>query len=117
MMLRKISEMLPGKIDRKELRKKIDRGDDFTLVDARSALSYMEEHIEGAISLPLNEVDEKAGQMFSKNDEIVVYCTSVSCPASADEVKKLRKMGFKNVKHYAGGIKDWKKAGHPTEKG
>jgi rhodanese-related sulfurtransferase len=108
--------MLPGKIDRKELRKKIDRGDDFTLVDARSVLSYREEHIKGAISLPLNEVDEKTVQMLGKNDEIVVYCSSFSCSASVDEVKKLRKMGFRNVKHYAGGIKDWKKAGYPTEK-
>lgn len=116
-MLRKIAEMLPGKIDREELRRKMDRGDNFTLVDARSADSYMEEHIKGAISLPLGEVDEKAEQILSKNDEIIVYCSGFSCAASTNEIKKLREMGFKNVRHYAGGIKDWKEAGYPTVRG
>ncbi len=114
-MLRKISERWPGKIRREDLKKKMDRGDSLTLVDARSAESYLEEHIKGAISLPLSEVDEKAEQTLSKTDEIIVYCSSFSCTASANEVSKLRKMGFKNVKRYAGGIRDWKEAGYPTE--
>ena len=117
MILRKIDEMLPGNISRKELKRKMDRNEDFALVDARSFKSYSEEHIRGAISLPLDEVEEKAEQILSKNDEIIVYCGSFSCPRSANEVKRLRNMGFKNVKRYAGGIKDWKKAGYQTEKG
>ena len=94
----------------------MDHGDDFILVDARGAESHRDEHIRGAISLPVDKVDEKADQMLSKNDEIIVYCSSFSCPASVKEVKKLKEKGFKNVKHYAGGIKDWKKAGYPTER-
>jgi len=109
--------MMPGKIARKELRKKMERGDDFTLVDARSSDSYREERIKGAISLPLEEVEKEAEGMLSKDGEIVVYCGGFSCPASGNEVRKLRDMGFKNVKHYAGGIKEWKEAGYPTETG
>ncbi len=115
-MLRKIAEMGSGKIRRKELNKKIDRGDSFVLVDARSAPSYKDEHLPGAISLPLEEVDEKAERVLSEDDEIVVYCSSFSCTASRNEVERLKEMGFKNVKHYAGGIKDCKKAGYPTER-
>jgi len=109
--------MMPGKIARKELKEKMERGDDFTLVDARSSDSYREERIKGAISLPLEEVEKEAEGMLSKDGEIVVYCGGFSCPASGNEVRKLRDMGFKNVKHYAGGIKEWKEAGYPTETG
>lgn len=114
-MLRKISEMWPGKISRKALKRKIDHGDDIRLVDARNSDSFKEEHIKGAISLPVSEVEERAEKLLGKSDEIIVYCSSFACPASADEVKKLKQMGFRNVKHYAGGIEDWKKAGYPTE--
>jgi len=114
--LRKIAEIWPGKIRREELKKKIDRRDDFILVDARNSDSFREEHIKGAISLPLSEVEERAERLLRKSDEIVVYCSSFACPASANEVEKLKQMGFKNVKHYAGGIEDWKNAGHPTER-
>ena len=114
-MLRKISEMWPGKINRKELKRKICRGDDFTLVDARNSGSFREEHIVGAISLPVSEVEGIAGELLAKSGEIVVYCSSFACSVSGDEVGKLRQMGFRNVKHYAGGIEDWKKAGYPTE--
>lgn len=114
-MLRKIAEIWPGKIRRKELKKKIDRRDDFILVDARHSGSFKEEHIKGAVSLPLSEVEKRAERLLRKSDEIVVYCSSFACPASANEVRKLKQMGFKNVKHYAGGIEDWKSAGYPTE--
>lgn len=116
-MLRKIAERWPGKIRRKELKRKMDSRETFILLDARNSESYRTEHIKGAISLPLSDVDEKAEQTLNKNDEIIVYCSSFSCTASSTEVEKLRKMGFKNIKHYAGGIKDWKKADYPTEKG
>jgi len=114
-MLRKIAEMWPGKIRREELKRKMDRHDNLTLVDARNSDSFKEEHIEGAISLPLSEVRERAEHLLSRSDEIVVYCSSFACSASANEVKMLEQMGFKNVKHYAGGIEDWKKTCYPTE--
>ena len=66
-MLMEMTEMLPKKIGREELKRKMDRVDKFTLVDARSTYSYGEEHnIKAAISLPLDEVDEKAEQMSAK---------------------------------------------------
>ena len=114
-MLSKLAEMWPGKISTRELKKKIDRGDHFILVDARDTNSYKSEHIMGAISLPLSEVDEKADQLLDKSIEVIVYCNSFACPTSANEVKKLRQMGFGNVKHYAGGIQDWKTAGYTTK--
>lgn len=117
LLLRRISGMMPGKISRKELKKKMESGDEFTLVDARSPDSYREERIKGAISLPLEETEKKAEGMLGKDEEIIVYCGGFSCPASGNEVRKLREMGFKNVRHYAGGIKDWKEAGCPTETG
>ena len=114
-MLSKIAEIWPGKISSQELKKKIDRGDHFILVDARDTNSYESEHVIGAISLPLSEVDEKADQLLDRSVDVIVYCNNLACPTSASEVKKLKQMGFRNVKHYAGGIQDWKKTGYPTE--
>jgi rhodanese-related sulfurtransferase len=114
-VLSKIAEIWPGKISSQELKKKIDRGDHFILVDARDTNSYESEHMMGAISLPLSEVDEKADQLLDRSVDVIVYCNSLACLTSANEVKKLKQMGFRNVQHYAGGIQDWKKAGYPTE--
>ena len=44
---------------------------------------------------------------YSVRMRVVVYCGSFSCPTSGKEVKGLKVMGFRNVKHYAGGLKDW----------
>lgn len=113
--MRKITEMLPGKIGGKELKRKMDWGDDFALVDARDRDSYGEEHIEGAMSLPVDQVEQKAEQMLGKDREVVVYCEGFSCAASGNEVRKLKKMGFKKLRHYAGGISQWKEFGYPIE--
>ncbi|MFC1755526.1 rhodanese-like domain-containing protein, partial [Thermoproteota archaeon] len=46
----------------------------FKVVDVLSREHYEKEHIEGAISLPLDEIEEKAKGTLEKNDLIVVYC-------------------------------------------
>ena len=61
-------------ITRDELKQKMDRGDTFTLIDARSSKSYNKEHIKGADSLPAKELDDSLAGRFDLNEEIVVYC-------------------------------------------
>lgn len=87
----------------------------FKLVDVRKTQDYEQEHIKGAISLPLEEIEEKAFNMFDKNDLIVVYCASFASQASTQAAGALQKLGFKSVLDYKGGIKDYAQANLPLE--
>jgi len=60
-----------------ELRKKIDRGDHFKLVETLSEEKYRKGHLPGALLLPPNRVRELAPEVLpDKAAEIVVYCAS-----------------------------------------
>ena len=62
-------------ISRDELKQKIDRKDDFLLIEILPATAYHHKHLPGAINLPPEKVKDSASQMLpDKNAEIVVYC-------------------------------------------
>jgi rhodanese-related sulfurtransferase len=43
----------------------------------------------------------------------VVYCANPACPSSFNAYWKLRKLGFRNLYRYAGGLAEWYDAGYP----
>ncbi len=62
-------------ISRDELKAKMDRGDDFVLVDTMPEMYYRHSHLPGAVNLPVNEVGERAPELLpDPNAEIIVYC-------------------------------------------
>jgi rhodanese-related sulfurtransferase len=64
-------------ISRNELREKIDRHDQFTLVETLPETAYHHAHLPGAINLPPDKVSALAPSLLpNKNAEIVVYCAS-----------------------------------------
>jgi rhodanese-related sulfurtransferase len=71
--------------------------------------------LPGSYWIPNAEVDRKVPLMFSKNKEMVVYCSSFDCTASEKAAEKLQDMGYTNVHVYKGGVKEWKEAGLPME--
>lgn len=85
-----------------------------TLLDVRSHNDYDKEHIKGARSLPLDEIEESANRVVAQDDNIIVYCDSFVCSASTSATKILSRIGFKNVRDFKGGIREWKLAGLPT---
>ncbi len=102
-------------ITREELREKVERGDEFVLVDALSAQHYESSHLPGAVNLPLEFVDEAEKVLPDRGAEIVVYCMNTDCAASGEEVRELKEMGYENVRHYVEGKQDWIEAGLPVE--
>ena len=102
-------------ITRDELMEMIESGPKFRLVDVLPKESYEKEHIKGAISIPLNEIDQKAAKALKKNDITVVYCASFDCPASTKAAERLLGLGYKNVLDYKGGLKDYKEAHLPLQ--
>jgi rhodanese-related sulfurtransferase len=102
-------------ITRERLKAKMDRRDDFVLVEALSKKHYESSHLPGAINLPYEFVDEAETVLPDKNAEIVVYCMNPDCVASAEEARELEEMGYAKVLHYAAGKQDWIRAGLPIE--
>ena len=107
-----------GTVTREELQRKIERGEEFVLVDALAPISFAASHLPGAISMPPGTVDERAAKRIPDQDtEVVVYCTSETCDASIAVGIRLIELGYADVRHYAGGKQEWADAGLPLEGG
>ena len=66
---------MPETISREQLKLKIDRGDEFLLVETLPDTSYHHAHLPGAINLPPDQVKELAATLLpDKAADIVVYC-------------------------------------------
>ncbi|HET9322968.1 MAG TPA: rhodanese-like domain-containing protein [Gaiellaceae bacterium] len=105
-------------ITREELRAKIEGGDDFVLVDALAPMSYARSRLPGAVNIPLEWVDDRASRRIPDLDtEVVVYCVDLECDSSVQVGERLVALGYRNVRHYAAGKKDWMRAGLPVERG
>lgn len=64
-------------ISRDELKQKIDRRDDFVLVETLPRVAYQHAHLPGAINLPPDQINELAPTLLpERNAAIVVYCAS-----------------------------------------
>jgi rhodanese-related sulfurtransferase len=57
-----------------DLKDRLDNGEAILVVDARSIADFEGQHIVGAISVPLNEVESRLDE-FPRDQEIVFYCT------------------------------------------
>jgi rhodanese-related sulfurtransferase len=105
-------------VSRDSLLERIENGADFVLVDALSPMSYAASHLPGAINIPPEWVDERAGRHIPDCDtEVVVYCSSSACDSSVAVANRLVELGYRNVRHYAGGKRDWEDARLPLEGG
>lgn len=102
---------MAGKIQREELREKMERGDDFVLLEALAPEEFERGHLPGARNLPPDRVEQLASKRIpSKDSEVVVYCASADCDASVKTARKLEELGYTNVIDYEGGKADWKSA-------
>ena len=75
-----------------------------TLLDVRSPEEFSGGHIAGAISIPVQELAGRVGELGNEAGEIVVYCQSGGRSAMATRL--LQSNGFTNV-HDLGGIGQW----------
>lgn len=110
-----MSDELPP-IGRDELRRRMEDGDALVLVDALAPIAYARSHLPGAINLTPEWVDERAPHRIPDRDaEVVVYCAGPDCETSVVVGQRLRELGYRDVRHYAGGKRDWVDAGLPLE--
>jgi len=110
-------EMVPA-IGRDELKAELDRGEPVVVIEALPEPYWRRAHIPGALNIPVEQVDELAPVLLpDKGRRIVVYCADLACPASGMAARRLRALGYADVREYAAGKQDWIEAGYPTERG
>jgi rhodanese-related sulfurtransferase len=104
------------RISREDLQQRLERGDELVLVDALAPMSYARSHLPGAINLPPDWVADRAPMRIPEFEtEIVVYCSDADCDISVIVAERLLELGYRNVRHYAGGKSDWVESGLPLE--
>ena len=63
---------MPQPIDRDEVRRLVDRG--AQLVEVLPPNEYKEDHLPGAISMPLRRLEKEARSSLDRGRPVVVYC-------------------------------------------
>lgn len=81
--------------------------DNVTFIDVRPTTEYESNHISGAQSIPLEELEERSVS-FSKDQELIVYCRGTYCLLSAKAAEILEKQGL-DVYRLEFGVQDWEK--------
>jgi len=89
-------------------------------LDARRTDEYVAGHIAQALSLPLEGFERALPEiepLLTHDANIVVYCDGGECELSHDVQRRLRALGYLNVRVLVNGWTAWRKAGLPVSKG
>ncbi len=91
-----------------ELKAKMDRGDDFLLIDVREASEFEIVRIPGSVLMPLGQfLDGSALENLPRDRQIVLHCHLGM--RSARSLSILKEAGFRDVTHVEGGVHAWAK--------
>ncbi len=90
----KVGEYVTIAID--DVKKMVDEGADYTMIDLRDEAAYNTGHIKGAVSVKAEEIEERAKADFpDKDKKIVIY--DEDGKKSKETAQKLIDMGYTNV--------------------
>src|SRR5438105_9716772 len=95
-----------------EVKKRLDRGESFTLVDVREESEWAKGHLPNAIHLGKGIIERDVEEKFPDTGvELVLYCGGGFRSALAAD--NLQKMGYTNVISMDGGFRGWRDEGYP----
>ncbi|OLC06828.1 MAG: ArsR family transcriptional regulator [Gemmatimonadetes bacterium 13_1_40CM_66_11] len=86
---------------------------DVIILDARPAHEFAAGHIAGAVSVPVDELQERLRRL-PKAKEYVAYCRGPYCVYADRAVESLRASG-RRARRLLDGFPEWKAAGLPIE--
>jgi rhodanese-related sulfurtransferase len=95
-----------------ELKRKIFE-EDAIIIDVRPEEEFLHEHIPGAVSLPLSDIEKRINKL-PKNKEVVAYCRGRFCILGDQAVEILISEGF-SARRADDGVIEWKLAGLSVE--
>ncbi len=99
-----------------EIKERLDRGDEFHLVDVREESEWAQGHLPHAIHLGKGVIERDIEKTIPDPDaDIVLYCGGGYRSALA--AWNLQKMGYTNVLSMDGGFSGWKESGYPLADG
>ena len=92
-------------ISAQEAKEIMDTTEGYIILDVRTQEEYDESHIPNAILIPDTEIAEKAEEILTDKDQmLLVYCRSGRRSKLAAET--LVELGYTNIREF-GGIIDW----------
>ena len=97
--------MLDYEITIDDVKRQLDHGDTFTLLDVREPWEHQTAVIAGAKLIPMGDIPSRAHQELDPDDHIVVYCHHGV--RSLSVTNWLRQQGFENTQSMRGGIDAW----------
>lgn len=101
-------------LTRDELRERQTRGD-VVVLDVRPGDEYASGHIPGALSIPLEELDDRLSDL-PRDTTIVAYCRGPYCVLAPLAVESLRAAGF-DARRLDVGLPEWRQAHLPVVRG
>jgi rhodanese-related sulfurtransferase len=102
-------------IDYREIKKRLDAGEKFILVDTREDLEWAKGHLPGAVHLGKGIIERDIEKAIPDHSApVVLYCGGGFRSALAAD--NLQKMGYTNVISMDGGWRGWTESGYPVTK-
>ena len=100
-------------VGRDELIARLRKGD-VVLVDVRPAEEYAAGHIEGARSVPIDELEDRLAELPADR-EVVAYCRGPFCAYAHDAVRQLQAAG-RPARRLEDGWPEWRLASRSTKR-
>jgi membrane protein DedA with SNARE-associated domain/rhodanese-related sulfurtransferase len=106
-----------AKISVEELKRRLDAGDEISVVDVRHplALELDPEAIPGAMNFTLEDIEHRHHEI-PRDRDIVLYCTCPNEVSSARTAFLLKKKGIHRVRPLEGGLDAWRERQYPVER-
>jgi rhodanese-related sulfurtransferase len=97
-----------------DVKRRLDAGEKFILVDVREESEWARGHLPGALHLGKGIIERDIEQRVpDPSAKLILYCGGGY--RSALTAENLQKMGYTNVESMDGGWKGWLEAGLPTQ--
>jgi rhodanese-related sulfurtransferase len=103
----------PGRLSARDAQARLAADPAPLLLDVREPSEFTQAHIDGAVLIPLGQMQARVHELPQER-EIIVVCASGSRSGMA--VNALRKAGY-NASNLEGGMGAWARAGLPVARG
>jgi rhodanese-related sulfurtransferase len=98
-----------------EVKRRMDSGEKFVLIDVREESEWARGHLPGAIHLGKGIIERDIERRVPDTSaKVILYCGGGY--RSALSADNLQKMGYSNVESMDGGWRGWQEAGYPIQK-
>lgn len=94
-----------------EVKDRLERGEQWTLLDVREREEYREGHLENAIPIPRGFLEMRVEETVpDKSAPVIAYCAGGV--RSLIAARTMNELGYENVSSMSGGYTSWKNAGY-----